>query len=104
MVVRNMFFMILKSLSITFFIARLIWRIINFMFNIPLPANSMNMFENWPNGVEKKAKAQIRVGLCVLVWGLWNCRNDTMFHNIGTAHFFYRLSVWLLMDPRVKGF
>jgi hypothetical protein len=34
--------------------ARLIWRIIQFTFNIPPPANVTNMFGNLLNGVEKK--------------------------------------------------
>jgi hypothetical protein len=50
--------------------ARLIWRIIQFTFNIPPPANVTHMFGNWLNGVEKKSKAQIRTGICALMWAI----------------------------------
>jgi hypothetical protein len=30
---------------------------------------------------------RIRLGVCALVWALWNCRNDMVFNKIGTAHF-----------------
>jgi hypothetical protein len=30
------------------------------------------MFDNWPAGVDKKERAQIRVGACAFLWALWN--------------------------------
>jgi hypothetical protein len=42
------------------------------------------MFGNWLNGVEKQTKAQIRVGVCALIWALWNYM---IFNKTGTAHF-----------------
>jgi hypothetical protein len=45
------------------------------------------MFGNWLNGVEKQTKAWIRVGVCALIWAIWNCRNDLVFNKKGTAHF-----------------
>jgi hypothetical protein len=45
----------MKDNLATFFIcpfAKLIWRTIQFTFNIVPPANATNMFENWLNGVE----------------------------------------------------
>jgi hypothetical protein len=67
--------------------ASLVWRVVHFTFDIPPPANVTNMFGNWLNGVEKHTKARIRLGVCALVWALWNCRNDMVFNKIGTAHF-----------------
>jgi hypothetical protein len=67
--------------------ARLIWRVVQFTFDIPPPTNVTNMFGNWLNGVEKQTKARIRVGVCALIWALWNCRNDMVFNKTGTAHF-----------------
>jgi hypothetical protein len=37
------------------------------------------MFGNWPNGVEKKTKAKICIGVSALCWSIWNCRNDIVF-------------------------
>jgi hypothetical protein len=45
------------------------------------------MFWNWLNRVEKHTKAQILVGVCALIWAIWNRGNDLVFRNGGTAHF-----------------
>jgi hypothetical protein len=39
--------------------ARLIWRTIQFTFNVPPPTNVTNMFENWLDWVDKASKEQI---------------------------------------------
>ena len=50
--------------------AHLLWTVVHYAFNIIPPVNSMNMFDNWLNGVDKNFKAQIRVGTCVLLWSI----------------------------------
>jgi hypothetical protein len=37
------------------------------------------LFGNWLNGVAKKDKDHIRVGVCALLWAVWNVRNDFTF-------------------------
>jgi hypothetical protein len=49
-------------------------------FNIPPPLNITNMFENWLNGVSKKNKAQVRVGVCAILWAIWRVCNDCIFN------------------------
>jgi hypothetical protein len=46
---------------------------------MPPPTNIKNMFGNWLNGIVKSAKARIRIGVCALVWAMWNCRNDIYY-------------------------
>ena len=48
-------------------LAKMVWRIIFMAFNIHPPNNIKNLFGNWLRGVEKKLKAQIRVGVCALL-------------------------------------
>jgi hypothetical protein len=36
--------------------AKILWRIVQYSFNLPPPTNITNMFGNWLNGVEKRAK------------------------------------------------
>jgi hypothetical protein len=48
-------------------------------FNIPPPLNITNLFGKWLNGVDKKSKAHIRVGVCALLWAIWNVRNNCIF-------------------------
>jgi hypothetical protein len=59
---------------------KIIWRIIHMTFNIPPPSNITNLFGNWLNGVAKKDKEHIRVGVCALLWAIWNVRNDFTFN------------------------
>jgi hypothetical protein len=49
-------------------------------FNIPPQTNATNMFGNWLNGVAKKDKGHIRVGVCALLWAIWTVRNDVIFN------------------------
>lgn len=60
--------------------AKLLRRTIFITFNIPPPTNINNLFGNWLNGVLKKDKGHIRVGVCALLWALWNVRNDFVFN------------------------
>ena len=50
-------------------------------FNITPPTGINNLFENWLHGVEKKEKAQIRVGASALLWAIWHVRNYIIFNN-----------------------
>jgi hypothetical protein len=67
--------------------SRLVWRVVHFTFNIPPPANITNLFGNWLNGIGKKTKALIRVGVCALVWAIWNCCNDVVFNRVSKPNF-----------------
>jgi hypothetical protein len=67
--------------------ARLVWRVIQFTFNIPPPTNVTNMFGNWLNGVHKKDKSRIHVGICALMWAMWNCRNNVVFNKCSNVNF-----------------
>jgi hypothetical protein len=58
----------------------LVWRVIYFTYNIPPPVNVTKLFGNWLYGIDKKTKARIRVGVCALVWAIWNFRNDIVFN------------------------
>jgi hypothetical protein len=52
--------------------ARLIWRTIQYTFNMRPRANVTNMFGNWLNRVDKASKEHIRTGICALMWAIWN--------------------------------
>jgi hypothetical protein len=49
--------------------------------------NITNLFGNWLNGIDKKTKEQIRVGVCALVWTIWNCRNEVVFNRCANPNF-----------------
>ena len=61
-------------------LARIVWRIVHMTFNLAPPKNITNLFGNWLKGIPKKFLNLIRVGVCALLWALWNIRNDCVFN------------------------
>jgi hypothetical protein len=80
--------------------ARLIWWMIFFTYNIPPPTNITNMLGKWLNRIDKMTKARIHIGVSVLCWSIWTCRNDMIFNGIMCTHFLQviRLAMhWILI-------
>jgi hypothetical protein len=80
--------------------AKIVWQVVHFTFNIPPPANIKNLFGRWINGIDKKIKERIRVGVCALIWAMWNCRNDVIFNRAGHDQFLqvmHRATHWIHM-------
>jgi hypothetical protein len=78
--------------------ARLLWRVVHFTFNIPPPTNIKNLFGNWLNGVNKQVKLRVRIGVCALIWAIWNCRNDVIFNKASNAQFLqviHKVTSWI---------
>src|ERR1041385_3972133 len=53
------------------------------------------------NGIDKKTKARIRVGVAAFLWEIWNCRNDVVFNKQNNVHFLqvvhkalYSIQMW----------
>jgi hypothetical protein len=51
-----------------------------------LSSNVTNMFSNWHKGIESSVKGRIRVGVCALVWAIWNYQNDVVFNKTKTSN------------------
>ena len=71
-----------------------------FTFNMPAPKNIKNLFGKWLNGVDKLVKVRIRIGVCALLWAIWNCRNDVVFNKAGSSQFLqaiHRTTYWISM-------
>ena len=66
--------------------AQLIWRVVFCTYNIPPPTNVTNMFENWLNGMHKKTKDRICIGVSAICWSIWNCRNNLVFNRKDNFH------------------
>lgn len=87
--------------------AKLIWRTVNFTYDLPPPTNITNMFGNWLNGVDKFNKDRIRIGVSALCWSIWRCRNDIIFNNIKSFNFLQVIHMvahwvqqWALLLPQ----
>jgi hypothetical protein len=39
-----------------------------------------NLFRNWLKGNPKKDVVRISVGVCFVIWTMWNTRNDFIFN------------------------
>jgi hypothetical protein len=69
------------------------------------------MFGNWLNGVDKKSKDRIRIGVSALCWSIWRCRNNIVFNNSTTfnimqvihmvVHWVQQWALLLPQDQRV---
>lgn len=86
--------------------ARLVWRIIYATFDIPSPTNITNMFRNWLNGIDNKTKAKIRIGISVVCWLIWNCRNSIVFNRKDSSIFLqvihmtiHWIQLWRFLSP-----
>jgi exonuclease III len=85
---------------------KLIWRILAISFNFSTPTTIANLFGNWLNGVTKKLKGLIRVGVCALVWAIWTVRNDCIFNQKSFPSFLqvipiatHWIHMWSFLQP-----
>ena len=61
-------------------LAKLFWCTIHVAFNA-IPPNSINtLFGSWLDGVKPSIAGHIQIGVCTLLWPIWNCRNDMIFN------------------------
>jgi hypothetical protein len=49
-------------------------------FGISPPTTVSNLFGNWLANIPKKELMQVRVGVCAIIWAMWNVRNDFIFN------------------------
>ena len=77
----------IQHLFITCPFAKMVWRIVHVALNLTPPNNISHLFGNWLGGVSKKDKVPIRVGVCALLWAMWNIRNDYIFNNAKSCSF-----------------
>ena len=77
----------IQHLFISCPLAKIVWRIVFMALNLHPPNSIDNFFGNWLSGVDKKEKVQIRVGVCALIWAIWDIHNDYIFNNAKTSSF-----------------
>jgi hypothetical protein len=81
-------------------LAKIIWRIVHITFGLPPPKNVKNLFGNWLAGIDKRDVKQIRVGVCAIIWAIWNARNDKVFNKTRASSFLQVIPVashWIRM-------
>ena len=85
---------------------RVLWRTVQIAFNITPPNSVSTLFGTWLVGIESETARHIRVGVCALLWAIWNCRNDLAFNRTTTIHFLQVLfrdtaliRMWSLLTP-----
>ena len=86
--------------------AKILWRSVQIAFNINPPASIHNLFGTWLHGIDPIVAKHIRVGVCALLWAIWNCRNDLVFNNTANINFLqviFRtttlIRMWSLLTP-----
>jgi hypothetical protein len=73
-------------------------------FGLTSPKKITNLFGNWLKGIPKNNLVQIRVGVCVVIWTLWNTRNDDILNNPKIQTFVgypygYLLDSYVVLSP-----
>jgi hypothetical protein len=54
------------------------------IFGLAPPKNITDLFRNWLKDIPKKELILVRVGVCAVIWTLWNTRNDFIFNKSKT--------------------
>ena len=87
-------------------LAKIIWRIVHMSFSLSPPKNINNLFGNWLKGIPKGNLKQIRVGVCAVIWAIWNVRNDHVFNKPKQTSFLQVVSLvthwirtWSYLQP-----
>jgi hypothetical protein len=75
--------------------AKIIWCIIHMTFGLTPSKNVINLFGNWLKRIPKNDLVQIRVGVCAVIWTLWDTRNDHILKNLKKSKKNYSLFLWL---------
>ena len=64
------------------------------------------MFGSWLNGIDRKTKARIQIGVAAFLWAIWNSRNDVVFNKQTNIHFLqvvnkavYSIQTWSFLLP-----
>ena len=96
----------IKHLFLDCPLTKILWRTVHIAFNIT-PSNTINtLFETWLDGIDSETARHIRVGVCALLWAVWNCRNDLVFNRTTNIHFLQvifqaiaLIRMWSLLTP-----
>ena len=79
-------------------LAKLLWRTIHIAFNISPPVHIASLFGTWLAGMEQITTVRIWIGICALLWAIWNCRNDMIFNRQQTLtvlQVIFRATAWI---------
>ena len=92
----------IKHLFLDCPMAKKLWRFMHIAFNITPP----NTIRTWLDGVQSETAKLFRVGVCALLWAIWNCMNDLVFNRTTHIHFLQvifqattLLRMWSLLTP-----
>jgi hypothetical protein len=61
--------------------ARSIWSLIQVASSLYPLTSVANIFRNWLHGIDLRFRTLIRVGVLVVIWSLWLCRNEKVFND-----------------------
>jgi hypothetical protein len=90
-------------------LAKIIWRIVHMSFGLAPPKNIKNMYGNWLNCIPKQDLVNIRVGVCAMLWAMWNTHNDFIFNKSKKPSFMqvipmitHWIRLWSYLQPEEK--
>ena len=72
----------IKHLFLDYPLAKILWQTVHLAFNITPPNTINTLFGTWLDGLDSETARHIRVGVCALLWAVWNYRNHLVFNRI----------------------
>lgn len=79
-------------------LVKLLWRAVHITFNVIPPTCINSIFTTWLNEVDVRVSKLIRIGICALLWAIWNTRNNIIFNGKKFNNFLqviFRTTSWI---------
>ncbi len=87
------------------FVAKFIWRAVQFSFVLYIPTSISHIFYDWLQGVVNKKSKLILFGASALCWVLWLSRNDSVFDKSPTVTYMqviFKATYWLRLWAQLQ--
>ena len=79
-------------------LAKLLGCMIRIASNVSPPIDINMLFGTWLTSVEPNIAGHIWIGICALLWAIWNCKNDMIFNRQHFSTFLqviFRATAWI---------
>ena len=86
-------------------VAKLLWRVVQYIFDLSPPQSITHLFGNWLRSVGTKLKRKLLTGASTLCWAIWLSRNDIVFDRSPSKTYMqvlYRGTHWLRLWARLQ--
>jgi len=95
----------IQHLFFTNHVAKFLWRVVHYAFDLSPPQSITHLFGNWLRRVGTKLRRKLLTGASALCWAIWLSRDDIVF-DISPSKIYmqvlYRGTHWLKLWARLQ--